>query len=117
MHGSEMHEAATRKAVLTKTGARQLVISQISLHLCTSCMQWLHGIDLMVYLTAQAFVLSLQHMYSSHMTLVLLCMTLATSAGELYLDYGRGFWDIRRDRLMEIEAWQRELDKMLQVPH
>ncbi|DBB03593.1 TPA: hypothetical protein ACH3X3_010928 [Trebouxia sp. C0006] len=34
--------------------------------------------------------------------------------GELYLDYGRGFWDIQRDRLMEIEAWQRELDKVLQ---
>ena len=38
-------------------------------------------------------------------------MTLAMTAGELYLDYGRGFWDIQRDRLMEIEAWQRELDK------
>ncbi len=43
-------------------------------------------------------------------------MRLATTAGELYLDYGKGFWDIQRDRLMEIEAWQRELDKMLQVP-
>ncbi len=51
------------------------------------------------------------------MTLTMLCMTHATTAGELYLDYGKGFWDIQRDRLMEIEAWQRELDKMLQVPH
>ena len=36
-------------------------------------------------------------------------------AGELYLDYGRGFWEIQRDRLLEIEAWQRELHKALQV--
>ena len=53
---------------------------------------------------------------SLSLSLVLLLLSLLTSAGELYLDYGKGFWDIQRDRLMEIETWQRELDKMLQVP-
>ena len=36
-------------------------------------------------------------------------------AGELYLDYGKGFWEIQRDRFMEIEVWQRDLDRALQV--
>ena len=31
------------------------------------------------------------------------------------MDYGKNFWEIQRDRRLEIEVWQRELDKALQV--
>ena len=31
------------------------------------------------------------------------------------MDYGKSFWEIQRDRRLEIEVWQRELNKALQV--
>jgi len=59
-----MKQQLTGTAVLTKTWARQLTISHISLHLLHIMYAVLafHCIDLMVPLTVQAFGISLQHM-------------------------------------------------------
>lgn len=34
---------------------------------------------------------------------------------ELYLDYGESFWKIQQERMAEVGAWQKELQRALQV--